>query len=506
VSASTAAPTVYRPPPWQEALTLVLPERWLGERAYRWVGRLPLVLATLILAAMTLFLRNGASTDEALNVNAGHAYVIHWITGNDVDQYGQSFPGTPFVYPVIAGALDSVGGLFLVRAFSLACVLVAAVLLAATVAGHSSRRAGYLTAIIFATTGPVAVVGGLGTPDALVLLLLSAALWLGTSCTGTASVLGSGLLLGLAPIVKYASVVLVPVVLVAVLFMAPRERVRRSTIAAATALAVITSAWLAWADIVRGGVRSTTWSQHAVNPLSRAGLVGWLTLDVGILLLVALAGACILLRGRRRDTLLAGALLCGGLVVPMGQIRIGESVSFDRNLAYSALFLAPLAGMALASLSRRTWKIGPVILVVAVALLFGVSRSAADYDRWTDVAPVVASIEGDPQPGLYFASGSAVEPLRYYTRHLPGVQWENTYGLYAKGDDAVRVAIEDLHFHTIVLHTAPTGSSVEDARQAVMLRALHDNSKDYQLAASMPVDSKVSTDTWLIYEQVRGAP
>jgi hypothetical protein len=507
VSSSAATAGLYRRPQWQEALARSLPERWIGYRAHRWVGRLPLVSALVVLAALALHLRNAAHTDEALYINAGHDYIGNWLTGDGVGSYGNSFPGVPFLYPVLAAALDSVGGLGLVRGFSLGCVMVATLFLAGAVAAHMSRRAGYLAATMFVTTGPVAFVAEFGTFDAGVLALLAAALWSGTARTGTGSALATGMTLGLVPVIAYAATVFVPVTLAATLLMATGDhRRRRALIATTLAVAVPAVAWLAWGDSIRGGVVSQIWGQRVLSPYSLSGLAGWFVLDVGVLLLTALAGVLVLLRTGRKGAVLAVVLMCGGLVLPLEQMWLGESVSFDKHLAYSAVFLAPLAGIALGAWSRRMWKFAPVLLVVAVALLFGFTRSSAMYAAWANVDAVVEAIEADPRPGLYFAGGTASEPLRYYTRHVPDVQWENAYALYAKGDDAVRVAIEDLHFQTVILHSASTGSAVEDARQAVMLRALHDNYVDYKLVASIPVDARKTANTWLVYQQVEEAP
>ena len=179
----------------------------------------------------------------------------------------------------------------------------------------------------------------------------------------------------------------------------------------------------------------------ASSPLPRTVLAGWLVLDVGILVVIALAGAVALILNGRRNALLAAVLLGGGALLPASQLWAGEAAAFNQHLAYSALFLAPLAGIALTRLSRRTWRLGPILLLLPVLLLFGVSRSGALYSTWADVRPVVAEILADPRPGLYLAGGPAAEPLEYYTAGLSAVAWEDTYGLYAQGDDAIRVAV-----------------------------------------------------------------
>ena len=185
-SRSHAVPTgSYRAPHWQDAVLLSLPGRWVGARTRRWIGRLPLTLALLLFAVLALRLRNGASVDEALAVNAGRDVVAHWVTGAAVTVPVDSLPGSPFAYPVLAAALDSVGGLFLVRAFALGCVVLATVLLQTATAARFPHRAGVLAAWVFALTGPVVFLAGLGTSDALVLAMLAAALGLGAAHSGT---------------------------------------------------------------------------------------------------------------------------------------------------------------------------------------------------------------------------------------------------------------------------------------------------------------------------------
>jgi hypothetical protein len=502
VSVSTAVSTgSYRAPHWQDALLLSLPGRWVGARTRWWIGRLPLTLALLLSAGLVLRLRNGASVDEALAVNTGRDVVGHWITGAAVSLPGDALPGSPFAYPVLAAALDSVGGLFLVRAFGLGCVVLAAVLLQAATAARSPHRAGVLAAVVFVLTGPVLFLAGLGTPDALVLAVLATALWLTATRGGTSSAVAAGGFLALVPVLDHVGALLVPFVVVAGALMTTGNPLRRAALVGLAAVALTGTL-----ELLGAGAGSRAWtavfSGEAASPLPRTALAGLLVLDVGLLLVVAVAGAVALFRTGRRDSLLAGVLLVGGALVPAAQLRAGEAVAFSQHLAYAALFLAPLAGIALARLSRRTWRLGPLLLLLPVLLLFGASRSGALYSTWADVRPVVAEIQADPRPGLYLAGGPAAQPLEYYTAGLAEVAWEDTYGLYAQGDDAIRVAVEDLRYETIVVHTASTGSAAEDAQEEIVLTALHDNFTDYELAATIPATDATDGDTWLVYRQV----
>jgi len=500
VSVSTAVPTgSYRAPHWQDALLLGLPARWTGARTRWWIRHLPMTLVLLLFAVLVLRLRNGASVDEALAINTGRDVIGHWITGAAATVPGGSLPGSPYAYPVLAAALDSVGGLFLVRAFGLGCVVLAAVLLQAATAARWPRRAGVLAAVVFALAGPVMFLAGLGTSDSVVLAMLAAALWLCATRRGMPSALAAGALLALVPVVDHVGGVLVPFVVLAGVLMTTGDPVRRAALVGLTTVTLTGTLLLLGAG---GTAWTAVFAGDPSSPVARTALAGWLVLDVGLLVVIALAGAVALFLNGRRNALLAAVLLVGGALLPVTQLWAGESAAFNQHLAYSALFLAPLAGIALTRLSRRTWRLGPILLLLPVLLLFGASRSGAMYSTWADVRPVVAEILADPRPGLYLAGGPAAQPLEYYTAGLSAVAWEDTYGLYAQGDDAIRVAIEDLRYETIVVHTASTGSAAEDAQEDVVLTALHDNFTDYELAATIPASDAVDGDTWLVYRQV----
>ncbi|MCF6745186.1 hypothetical protein E9529_13060 [Blastococcus sp. KM273128] len=499
---TAAAPAeTYRAPHWHDALWRSLPGRLGHPRARRWVTRLPMLLLGAVLAALSLRLRNGASADEALAVNAGRDLITQWVTGAPAAAHGDLLPGAPFLHPVLVAALDSLGGLFLVRAAGLACVLAAMGLLAGAVAARAGHRAGVFSAAAFALSAPVVLVGGLGTADAVALLGLATALWAIAARRGPASALAAGGLLALVPVVQYSTAVLVPVVLVAGAALAGAGGLRRSALAGGTAV-LLTGA----VHLLGAGPGARAWSDllGAAPPSPQAWTTsaGWLLLDVGLLAALAVVAAVRLAGTGGRDAVLAAALLTGSAVFPAAQLWTGSAVAFDRHLAFSVLFLAPLAGLALTRMSRGVWRLGPVLLVLPVLVLFGVSRSGTVYAAWPDVRPVVAELLADPVPGSYLASGTAAEALAYHLGDQPGVRWADTYGLYARGEDAVRVAVEDLHYSTIVLHSASTGSPAEDALEDVVQTALHDNYTAYELVAAIPASGVADADVWLVYRQV----
>jgi hypothetical protein len=482
----------YRRPAWTEAVGQALPPKLQVESTPRWVGRAPLIALLVLLAALSLRLSNTAFIDEALYINAGHDYLTHWLTGDGVEPYGDSFSGVPFVYPVFAAVLDTLGGLLLVRGFSLLCVLAATIFVYRALADLGYRREGVLAAAVFALTGPVVFAGALATFDALVIAMLAAAFWTGVQ-KGWASAVATGAILGLVPVMKYTGAIFIPVVLGVVFLTSPRWR---AVLAGVIAAAIPGAAWFAWSDQIAAGIAFTTADRTALSPYSAGELVAWMALDIGILILIALVGGLLLARRGPGHALLGLGLLGGGAALPAAQLILGEAVSFDKHMAYSALFLAPLAGYALAKLSRRTWKLLPVTVLLLTALLFGVSRSDAMFSSWVSVQPVLDVIEDDPRPGIYISS--ATDSLKYHLRDRPEITWETTFSLYPQGEEAIRVAVEDQRFQSVIFRSASTGAPDQDAGQGVLLQAVRDSS-NYELTATMPAREHSETDMWLVF-------
>ncbi len=486
----------YRRNTWQEAIAEYLPERRRTPRAFTWIERLPLLAVLAFLVVLALRLRNGAMIDEALYINLGTQY----LDGPPPTRSDTDFiSGAPFLYPVLAAGLDGLGGLWLVRLASLASIVVAVIAVQrATTALEASRRAGIMAALAFALVGPVVMVAMLATFDGVVVMLLALALMLGLTRAGLGSGAAVGALLALAALTKYAAAPLALVVLVVLLVAGPAGA-RRAAVAAGTGAALLAGAWLLWGDVLTPGLQFTTTGRSALGPTARPVLVGTLLVTAGLLLALAVAGA--LRRPRAelagaRGAVLALALLGGGLALPLAQVRLGEGVSFGKHLAYSALFLAPLAGRELAAMSRGRLRLLPVALVAGVALLVAGVRSDALYHEWVDVSPVVERITADPQPGTYLSSSADV--LAYATADLPQIAWATTFALYAEGEREIRTAVQEGRYQTVVLRTASTGNPEQDRGQDVLVAAL-DDSGAYDLAVAPFAVAEGSSDRWLVY-------
>src|SRR5260370_27184330 len=136
----------------------------------RW--SLPLILAFQALLSWTL-LQNTIFQDEALYVYAGRQIWQYWLGGQPLmESYSYYFSGYPYVYPIIGGALDMLGGLELARSFSLVCMLIV------TACGYYvtkklfNQKSAVFAAIFLVCQGPVLFLSRLATYYALCLGLL----------------------------------------------------------------------------------------------------------------------------------------------------------------------------------------------------------------------------------------------------------------------------------------------------------------------------------------------
>ena len=185
-----------------------------GVTMARW--SLPLILAFQALLSWTL-LQNTAFSDEGLYIYAGEQIWQHWLHGLPLlDNYSYYFSGYPYVYPIIGGGLNMVGGLELVRSFSLVCMLIV------TACGYYvtkqlfNQKSAVFAALFFVCQGPVLFLSRLATFDPLCLCLVA----VGTALVVNASLaqrpwraLGIGPILVLAFFTKWAALLFIPPIL-----------------------------------------------------------------------------------------------------------------------------------------------------------------------------------------------------------------------------------------------------------------------------------------------------
>lgn len=483
------ATSLMRPEPSQ----ITPPSRPLMSRA-----RIQLLLLGMVLAygvALAVRLRNTAFIDEALHLRAGNALLDHWFEGRPLGDAGAFFSGLPVLYPLLAALLDSVGGLYLVRAFSLLCVLGTTMVLYGVARHLWGTRAGLLAAATFMLSGPVIFTGWLGTPDALVIFLLALGLWVGLTRQGYLSAVLIGPLLGLAAMTRYTAGILVPVVLAATLLLGVLG-VRRALIATGMTLGTLATLWALWGDGLARDAELTTTARQALSPTGTETLLALVGDHLAFLLLLAAVSLVLMFRaGGWRLPLLGVGLVLASAALPIGQMVLGGAVSIEKDLAYSVMLLALPIGWGLARISRYPLMVTVVVITVMIMALFPLVRADAMY-RWTNVQNVVTAIESDPQRGLYISS--AADSLEYHTRDLPGIAWETTFELYFEGADSIRMAVENERYQAVILRSSAVGSPEQDAAQTVLLDALEESAV-YSLAFEPFPASTSPGDNWLIY-------
>jgi uncharacterized membrane protein len=469
-----------------------------SRRALRFAARrLPILAVLGLQSLLSLRLVNTAFQDEALYIYAGHRQIGQLLHGTPLyDNYSSYFSGAPGLYPIVAGWLDGLGGLALIRGFSLLCMLAATVVVY-WLTNRLFGAGGIYAAALFAVAGPVVFLGHLATFDAPALLLLAAAAALATLSARRSwwSLAGIAPVLVLAVFTKYAAALFVPSVL-GLLAVETRRRhgwwvtaARVSGVAAVTVATTVTVLWLS-SDALLRGIVATTLRRDVLLDTSRAGLARTVVEHAGLLAVLGCAGLVLVWR---RRPILALLLLMTGVLAPINHLRIGEATSLHKHLAFGFVFLAPLAGVALGRLvaGRNEWS-GPQLLaglaLIAAVFYSGLGQAQQLYASWSDSQDLIHVLRTQIRPitGRYLVEESEVP--RYYLRRLvEPYQWSSTYwfeyekdGRSLAGVDAYRAAIADRHFDLIVLRYGPTAAL--DTQIDGPLRA----QKGYQLIARLP--------------------
>jgi 4-amino-4-deoxy-L-arabinose transferase-like glycosyltransferase len=199
-----------------------------------------------------------ASSDESLYIYSGHQLIHELWDGGGSPYYETYFSGAPCIYPVIAAALDHLGGLTLIRLVSGAFMLIATSLLYAT----ARRLFGYWPAVIavglFASLGITQGLGAYATFDAMALMLMAFAAYCAVRAhdNGTWLLAIPAVLLS-ANATKYACIIFDPIVIgLAALMLRPQgwRRVwqRTAALAMATASLLATAVILAGTSYIKG--------------------------------------------------------------------------------------------------------------------------------------------------------------------------------------------------------------------------------------------------------------
>jgi len=511
-----------------------VPHRLLDLR-YSSVGRkvvyhLPLLAVLVVQAILTLRLSNTAFQDEALYLYAGHREILQFQHGTSTyDNYNSYFSGAPWLYPVIGAAINEVAGLAGARALSLALMLGATALVAATTRRLFDRHAALLAAAVFAVAGSTLFMGRLATYDALAVFLLALSAWIVVVAARRhpATVLLAAPVVVLAVACKYASLLYLPTILAMSLLCALRRPPGRSwarwtaslarpviLLLATVGLALVVLR-LAGTAFLSGLVHTTTARATGTDEITDVLLQS--AQYVAGPLAICIAGSIrygrdssvsAFARWRRKSL---GAVWTLTLVIaPLYQAHLHTLTSLHKHVGFGLIFAAPMTGYALAALlgrgTRSPQRLGAVLGICTLLAAAGLSQSQRRFEDWPTSTPLTQVLRTQVRPvtGHYLVEESEVP--RYYLQDITEpFEWSGTYvfdytdhqGRQLTGPDAYKAAIADRYFDIIALRYGPTAAL--DGQIDARLRA-HDG---YEEIASVPADSGYGPGTFTVWRAVR---
>jgi hypothetical protein len=412
--------------------------------------RLPLILA--LQAALTWRLNDVANDDEALYIHGGHVVIAHMLHGGVANAellrlYGTYFSGAPNAYPVVAAGLDSVGGLMLVRLFSLCCMLAATVCVYKIGRYLFNENVALLASLVFALTGSVQFAGKLATYDAPCLVLVALATTLAVVKRSVIVAPLIGTLLALAAVTKYTGLALVPFVLLLTFVAAltaegrpwrrnfPRA-VLRGGLATLVFVGLLLVGYHLWGSGISIGLKFTTTGRKAIDPTKVSVLLESLFYDVGLTFGLAIGGLLITLYRRAWDRVMLVLVMLGaGSIIQASSVRIHEFTSLDKHTYFTGLFCAVPAAVALDwALSKRGRTTLAAAGIIWLLFIDGLWRSNLQYSWPSSILTPVSVIKTLNIPGQYFSFDS--DTAGFYTEDDPGIDWYPSavaYSIFGQG-------------------------------------------------------------------------
>ena len=500
------------------------PSRYIPGRRTTMISRLILLAILTLQAVLSLRLRNTAFEDESLYLYAGHMELQHLLHGAALQgQYSVYFSGSPVLYPVLAAAMDQVGGLALARALSLVEMLAVTTLLYALTRRLFNERAGLCAAGIFAVTEAAVFLGNFATYDATCLFLLALAAWIAvrTAAARWPVFLLAALPAALAVAVKYAGLMFVPTIAVLPVLAGWPERGRRllwypAAFAAAVAALLYGALRLGGSAYMTAISSTTTNRAQGLTPdstiLREAAEWG------GVLFLAAVFGTVAYVwrvrtepdekiapaGGRWRRALLGTVLTGTALLAPAYQAHLHTDISFLKHIGFGLFFAAPMAGFGLARIMGdylRRPQIG--IAVWSLALVLGIAQTSYLFHVWPSSGPFVSTFARYLQPNAHYLVEVPEVPIYYLmgNKDAQPEQFTSTFvivyidkkGQTLTGPAGFTAAVQDGYFQVIAYNNTVT--QAVDGSLAKALNASH----AYYLAAKVNLSDSQGPMTYYIW-------
>ncbi len=430
-------------------------------------------------------LQTDVFVDEATYAVAGR--MIHEAGGvgsAGLPAFATYFSGAPHLYPWLAAAANRAGGLEGARLTSFVCMVIA--MLAVYVTSRQlfrDRLSGVCAAAIFAIQAPVLFLARFATFDAPAVALLAvaiAACAFGTNRERHAATLAwltvAGACIGVASVVKYASLLYVPAVGLFAVALEPRRWLTRSLAVGISAVVVIVFlVSLGNAREIATGFLTTTLTRVAPSGGRADDILAFAAQLGGVVGLLAIPT---LVAPRPVSRWVVATLLLFALAAPLNHARLHEFVSLHKHVAFSLVLLAPLAGRAVAISARwmhfqfeeRSAALAlaaasvSLVLLVRGNLIPSINVAHRLFTYWPNLtrraylalrpvaSPESRVLSEEPDIGFYYLG----DKISY-------AHWTHPYffdynGAVAKGvsDDSIpRRAIRDGYFTAVVLRYGP---------------------------------------------------
>ena len=473
--------------------------------------------ALLIQALLSLSLSNTIFNDEATYVIIGRAEISHILHGTPIPDYSRFVSGAANIYPILAAAINYIGGIHLLRLASLAFMLLTTALVYAFTERIFGWGAATLGAGSFAVAGPILFMGVLATHDAMTMFLISLAIWVGvrgSAYLGRRQLLwqvASGAIGALAILTTYSGLMFIPsVALTSLLYYLFTHNLRQAIVRIFAPFVlgfsiVALEAWRHMPGLVAGIFATTVTPFH--DSASAIQILGDTLQYEGLWFLLGACGIVFIMRYRRSGprVLLGAALLGSGLLSPLWHMHLGTAVSLQKHDGYGLLFVTPLVGIALSG-GVEVWRrrmVAPLVGIMVILASLGNNVSTALYAAWPNSTSLIHLLRSHVTSGsAKFLVEEGAVPQYYFSNTTSPDQWISTYGYTIprpgtsplSGLAAFEAGIRDSNFALIALSNGPTKTL------DLQLEGLLAKDPSYETVAMLHYATSFGPGTWRVWQ------
>jgi 4-amino-4-deoxy-L-arabinose transferase-like glycosyltransferase len=469
-------------------------------------------LWSILAAQATLTLpwmwRTSVYSDEALYLSAAHQGLAH------LPSYASSFPGLPLLYPPIAAAAESIGGLIAARLVSLLFMLGATAMVYLIGDRLFGRICGVLAALLFAVCGIVVHLGAAATFDPMALFLLVLALYAAVRMRdgGVRWLLICPIALAASNATKYPTLAWDPVIVGAIVIYGwSKGRFQAlwlaASVTATTAALDLGILMLGGANLAEGVLRSTIYpTAQAGVPSSSLSVLAHAILMTGLIILIALAGvwASIVKKMPATATLFLVLLVLAALVAPIVQARQHQLTSLDENMGFGLPFAALAAGYALGAwrqwlgwqrhwgkVAATTAAVVTVIMMLIVGRVEGVQFSGPGSGTAHKIALAIAH---NYARGTFVLVDGSPRTDQYNVPSVPRRSW------LTSSDPAVQTISQIYHCQVSVIVLRSSGQRDPNPADVQIAELAHRMFSRMAIAGS----GDHATEVWALHRGSRG--